>query len=125
MVRIISRDIRYSEDTGLTCGAFDESAIDAEIVLEDEGKRIFLYAQWTDQMPDSILMEAALESLYGISQRMGDRDADWEFLAAERSRIRKNRLDDAAAAGRDAPDFDELKRMVVSEMREHGYLCPE
>ncbi len=125
MVRIISRNIRYSEDTGLTCGAFDESAIDAELVLEDEGKQIFLYAQWTDQMPDCIRMEAALESLYGISRRMENRDADWGFLAAERSRIRKNRLDDAAAAERYAPYYDELKRMVVSEMREHGYPYPE
>ncbi len=125
MVRIISRDIRYSEDTGLTCGAFDESAIDAEIVLEDEGKRIFLYAQWTDQMPDSIRMEAAPESLYGISERMGNRDADWESLAAERNRIRKNRPDDSAVAERYAPYFDELKRMVVSKMREHGFPYPE
>ena len=58
MIRIIGRNIQYSEDTGLACGAFDESAIDAELVLEDEGKRIFLYAQWTDQMPDCIRMEA-------------------------------------------------------------------
>ena len=45
MLRIISRDIRYSEDTGLTCGAFDESAIDAEIVLEDEQALLGLAAQ--------------------------------------------------------------------------------
>ena len=125
MVRIISRDIRYSEDTGLTCGAFDESAIDAEIVLEDEGKRIFLYAQWTDQMPDCIRMEAAPESLYRISRRMEDRDADWESLAAERSRIREDRLENAAAEKLYAPYFGELKQMVISEMKKHGYPYPE
>ena len=122
MIRIISRDIRYSEDTGLTCGAFDESAIDAELVLDDEGRRVFLYAQWSDQMPESIRMEAVSESLYEISRQMEDRDADWEFLAAERNRIRESRVNDAAAAERYAPYYEELKRMVTSEMKCHGYL---
>ena len=121
MIRIIGRNIQYSEDTGLACGAFDESAIDAELVLEDEGKRIFLYAQWTDQMPDCIRMEATSESLYEISRQMGNRDADWELLAAERNRIRKGRLDEAAVAERYSPYFEELKRMVAIKMKEHGY----
>ena len=124
MIEAVSRRVRFSEDTGMSCGAFDESAVDAELVLEDQGRRVFLCGQWTDQMPDRIRMEAVPESLYEISEQMDSRGSDWGDLAARRERILKSRIDDPAAAERYAPYFEELRRMIVSELEAHGYRIP-
>ena len=121
MIRAVGRRIRFSEDSGMACGAFDECSVDAELVLEDKGKRVYLYAQWTDQMPEVIRTETVPESLYEINARLADRNADWEATAAERNRILKGRLADAAAEERYGPYLKELREMVAAEAEAHGY----
>ncbi len=121
MIRVIERRVRYSEDTGLTCGAFDESSIDAELILEDQGKQVCLYAQWTDQMPEVIRTVAVPESLYEICLRLADRDADWEALAVERNRILQVRLSDTVAKEKYGAYLKELREMVAAEAEAHGY----
>lgn len=60
----ISRRAMNNESEGMACGPSGLYAVDAEIVVEDEGKTVYLHTQWVDEVPDEILFEATTESIY-------------------------------------------------------------
>ena len=60
----ISRRAMNSESEGMACGPAGLYAVDAEIVVEDEGKLVYLHTQWVDEVPDAIHFEATTESVY-------------------------------------------------------------
>ena len=60
----ISRRAMNNESEGMACGPSGIYAVDAEIVVEDEGKIVYLHTQWVSEVADSILFEATTESVY-------------------------------------------------------------
>jgi len=61
-----------NKNDGVACGPFSVYAIDAEIVVEDEGNTVYLHTQWVDAASDMILFEATTESIYDIELEITD-----------------------------------------------------
>jgi len=83
----ISRRAMINSESGIACGPFAVTAVDAEIVVEDHGHTVFLHAQWVSEASDMISFSATLESLYDVYDRLNKNDEDFEALIAERDRI--------------------------------------
>ncbi len=117
----INRRSMYFTDEGIACGPVSTTAIDAEITVEDNGRRVYLHAQWVDAAPDDFCFEANTESMYDAYERLNElHDDDEEFDKAleERDRIAKESSipDDACYE----TFYDELKQMIRDEMEAHG-----
>lgn len=84
----ISRRAMNSESEGMACGPAGLYAVDAEIVVEDEGKLVYLHTQWVDEVPDDIYFEATTESIYDQMVKMNTNQADFDKAVDEMNRIR-------------------------------------
>lgn len=60
----ISRRAMNNESEGMACGPSGLYAVDAEIVVEDEGRNVYLHTQWVSEVQDEISFEATTESIY-------------------------------------------------------------
>ncbi len=60
----ISRRAMNNDSEGMACGPSGLYAVDAEIVVEDEGKIVYLHTEWVSEVHDEILFEATTESIY-------------------------------------------------------------
>lgn len=117
----ISRKSMYHEENGIACGPVSVTAIDAEIVVDDKDKNVYLHAQWVDEASSYLLLEVTRESTYDIYEKLNDADGD-EFnkLIAERDRICKDQIKDNSQY---ALYFEELKKMIMKEMEIHNIEC--
>ena len=61
----ISRRCNFHEENGVACGAMGITAVNAEIVVEADGQKVYLLGQWED-MSGEFGFEATKESLYDI-----------------------------------------------------------
>lgn len=88
----ISRRAMNNESEGMACGPSGLYAIDAEIVVDDEGKIVYLHTQWVDEVPDSILFEATTESIYDemvkINELMNGDNDEFDEAVDVMNRIR-------------------------------------
>ncbi len=112
----VSRRIMYHEDTGMACGPVSMTTIDAEIVLEKDGKKIYLHGQWVDQAGDEILYEATEESLYDVYEKLHEEETD-ELMEEINRRQGKQIEEDSCFE----TWYRELKQMILAEMKAHGW----
>lgn len=87
----ISRRAMNSESEGMACGPAGVYAIDAEIVVNDEGKTVYLHTQWVDEASDMILFEATTESIYYQMVKMNADEAAFDEAVDEMNRIRSEK----------------------------------
>ena len=83
----VSRRSMINSESGVACGPFDLTAIDAEIVINDQKHIVFLHAQWVSEESELISFSATLESLYDVYDRLNKNNEDFDELCAERDRI--------------------------------------
>lgn len=115
----VSRRSMYHEDEGIACGPASITAIDAEIVVDVDGQRIYLHGQWVDAAGDDILFEANTESVYDAYEKFynaADDDDDEQKALAECDRIGQGRIKDDPCY---KSYYAELKQMIIDEMEAH------
>lgn len=118
-IKEISRRIMNNADEGMACGPVGITAIDAEIVVEDEGRKVYLHAQWIDEIGDEISYEATTESAYDIYEKLNHcSDDEFDDLIAMRDQICSNEIEDTT---RYQSFFDELRKMVEEEIKVQGW----
>ena len=79
----LSRRAMSNEEVGMACGPMGIYAVDAEIVVEDEGHVVYLHTQWVNEACDMILFEASTASLYDCYEELnGLADADMDVFNA-------------------------------------------
>ena len=117
-MRETNRKSMYHEECGIACGPVSITAIDAEITVDDDGKLVYLHAQWVDEASAYLLLEATTESAYEIYEKLNNaEDEEFDNLIAERDRICSERIEDDSCY---AHYYDELKDMISKEMKMHG-----
>lgn len=92
------------------------TAIDAEIVVRDNGKVVYLHAQWVDAV-DEISYDATEKSVYDIYEKLNENKVNDELLLAERDEIEKSNMVDFEKY-RDLY-ADELEKMIYDEAKRH------
>ena len=114
----VSRRSMYHEDDGIACGPASSTAIMAEIVVDVDGQRVFLYGEWVDIVGD-YGFEATTESLFDAYEKMlnAENEDDEQIAIAERDRISEGRIKDDSVY---EPYFSEMKQMIHDEMKAHG-----
>ena len=112
----ISRRSMFNVEEGMACGPVGVAAADAEIVIEEDGQRIYLHAQWADVADEEIMCEATRESTYDVYEKINRGEGDFDELIAERDRIQQGTIEDDA---RFAPLYEELKEMVIQKLKEN------
>ncbi len=119
----ISRRVKSNSSEGVACGPVSIYAIDAEIVVEDEGKEIFLHAQYVSESPD-ILFEAHTKSIYDVYMELNKIDASdneaFNTAIAKRDALdaEERVSDDLDIYERYADQYRELRRMIKDTMIE-------
>ncbi len=89
MIREISRRVQMTEDEGIACGPASTVSLEAEIVIDDNGKKVYLHGQWVDAAPEDTLYEAHTVSMFDMYIRMthAEDDEELEALCNERDRL--------------------------------------
>ncbi len=120
----ISRRVMVNDNEGLACGPSGVLAADAEMAVLDEGKTVFLHAQWVSEAPD-ILHEATTESVYDVYEKLNRGEGDFDALIAERDRISGAGINlyfpGCVPEERYARQFEELDELLCQELEKNGY----
>lgn len=105
-------------------------SIEAEILVEDEGRKIYFHTEWVDAASTEILFEATTESVYVINEELeklmegGDRAA-FEAKLEERNRVREETVafPDVEDLDEQYPEqFHELIEMMQEKLDDDGEL---
>ena len=114
----ISRRSMYHEEVGFACGPVSCTSIITEIVVDVDGKQVFLHGEWVDLAGD-YYFEATTESLFELYEKMDNAADEDEFQKAldERDRIGKDCIADDSDF---EPFYEEMKKMIWEEMDAHG-----
>ena len=114
----ISRRAMNSESEGMACGPAGDYAVDAEIVVDDEGKTVYLHTQWVDEASDDILFEATTESIYDRMVKINTDETAFDEAVDEMDRIREEK-DLSKNEGIDISErYAEQYRQLVQMMQE-------
>ncbi len=118
----ISRRSLYHEDEGLACGPVASVAVMTEIVVDVDGRRVFLHGEWVDIAGDNCYFEADTESLFDAYVKLFDAETEdaEENAIAERDRISEGKIEDDSVF---EPYYAEMERMIRDEMKAHGIEC--
>ena len=76
----LNRRIFVDDGSGEACGPCGIFGVDAEMVVEDEGKTVYLHAQWNSETNDYML-EATTRSIYDIYEKMHHCESNDEIEA--------------------------------------------
>ena len=121
-IKETERRSNYFYEEGFACGPISRAVVETEIVVEDNGEKVYLHGQWIDAVADEILFEATKESIYDVYLKLNDADDElFDTLIAERDRIEADKIDDDS---RYEPFYEELKRMIIKELEMQGYGNP-
>ena len=121
----IRRRSIYHEDSDETSPTY-AAEVNAEIVLNDNGKTVYLTAQWVSLADDCIDYFVTTKPLYDIFVGLFDfctklTKEEFDALCQKKDKIEKN----YSLYGEDAEKYEnyrkELFQMVFSEMEENGY----
>lgn len=121
----IERRINYFTEEGIACGPVSIVVVDAEIVVEDSGSKVYLHGQWVDAASEEILFEATKESVYDVYMKLNGADEDcFDELIKERDRIDAEKIIDDSRYG---AYYEELKEMIFNKLEEEGlgYMLDE
>ena len=90
----------------------------AEIVVEDDGRTVYLCATWVSEAPDEITFETTFESLYDVYLKIntyeGDDDQKWK----EHDRILNAGMNEDKAASRYPEQRESLVGMIKERLKE-------
>ena len=113
----VSRRSLYNEDEGIACGPASSTAILAEIVVDVDGQRLFLYGDWVD-ISGEYYYEATSESLFDVYVKLfiAESEEDEQEAIAERDRISGERIKEDSIF---KPYYAELEQMIHDEMKAH------
>lgn len=119
----IRRRAKSNVDEGIACGPVFVYANDAEIVLEDEGKEVFLHAQYVSEAP-GVRIEAHTESIYDVYMEMNnidcsDREA-FDTVIAKRNKIDAEAKVSGDIEERYAEQYQQLIQMIKDTLEEDG-----
>ncbi|MDO4651001.1 MAG: hypothetical protein Q4B26_20375 [Eubacteriales bacterium] len=124
-MREIRRSVQSNEREGMACGPVSTYAVDAEIVVEDEGKEIFLHAQYVAEA-DAVLFEAHTQSIYDVYKEFNNMNWDdneaFDAAIAKRDKIDKEARisDDVNIEERYAEQYQQLLQMIEETVEEDG-----
>ena len=120
----LSRRAMSTESNGMACGPMSVYAIDAEIVVEDEGKTVYLHTQWVDAVSEEILFEATTASIYDAEAAINAIDgtgADFDTAIENRDRLQaENALKDVDIYERYAKEYEQLIDLMQEVLKEDG-----
>ena len=124
----ISRRAMNNDSEGMACGPSGIYAADAEIVVEDEGKTVYLHTQWVDEVSDEILFEANTESIYDHLVRInklmnGDNDElgkACEAMEQARNETDLSRIEGIDISERYAEQYQQLVQMMQEILDRDG-----
>lgn len=119
----INRRVMVNDESGMACGPCDVLAADAEMVVNDDGKAIYLHVQWVSEAP-GFLHEATTESIYDIYEQMnceGDIDASAELLERISSVGIGQLFPSCGIEVRYGEQFQELERLIKVQLEARGY----
>ena len=102
------------------CGISGIDSADAEIVVEDNGRQVFLHAQWVSEVPEEFLFETTYESTYDLYEKMFEPGCDADALCAERDRIVAAGMKESESAVKYPEQRDALIEMILDKLEEHG-----
>ena len=119
-VKEISRRVMYHEDGGMACGPIFISAVHAEILLDNDGKKEYIYGEWVSEAGDDILYQVSEKSFYDIFERIYKAKSrkEEDRILADRDKIPCTEPDEDDPVYK--PFMGELKKMIIREMEEHG-----
>ena len=117
----VSRRSMYHEETVMANDPVSVTTIDAEIVVEKDGKKIYLHALWSDKDGDEISYEATEESIYDLCEKLKE-VGKYEVMELinwleEFNRRRGKRIEEDSCF---EEYYKELEQMVLAEMKTHG-----
>ena len=115
----ISRRSMYHEDEGMACGPVSMATADAEIVIDNNGDKVYLHGQWIDELGDEIFYEATKESTYDIYEKFNKKEGDDDELLAEYDRVANNAIQNVEIYN---CYFEEIKKMIFEELDKHGIV---
>lgn len=121
-IKEISRRAAFHTDE---CGISGIDSVDAEIVVENEGKRVFLHAQWVSEAADDIIFETTYESAYDIYEKMFDPAVDVQALCDERDRVVAAGMTEEESAAKYPEQHEALIEMVKAKLAENGIEIEE
>ena len=119
-IKEISRRSMYHEEGGMACGPMFICAVHAEILLDHDGKKEYIYGEWVDQAGDEIYYQLSDKSVYELFERIykTKKSSEENKILAEKDKIpHKNpKREDPAYK----PFMEEIKQMIIKEMEVHG-----
>lgn len=92
---------------------------DAEIVIEDDGQKVFLHAQWVSEASDEVIFETTYESTYDIYEKFFEPGCDADALCNERDRVVEAGMSDEESAARYPEQREALIEMIKEKLREN------
>lgn len=124
----INRRIMMNDEQGMACGPCGVLAVDAEMVVDDEGNTVFLHVQWVSEAP-GFLREATTESVYDIYERLNRSEGEMDALLKERDRISDAGIEKLFPGcnieARYAVQFCELEHHIKEMLEARGYELDE
>lgn len=119
-IKEISRRVMYHEDGGLACGPIFICAVHAEILLDNDGNKEYIYGEWVSEAGDEIYYQLSEKSFYDIFERIykAKSQSEEDRILAEKDKIPCTEPDEDDPVYK--PFMDELKKMIIREMEENG-----
>lgn len=120
----LSRRSRYHDGEGIVCGPVSISTAEAEIVVEDSGKKVYLFGEWVSESPDEVLFEATKKSIYDIQVSIDLAKDDTDEKYEELDAVREDTIDDwfpgCDIEKRYAVQHEEILKMLQAELEKNS-----
>lgn len=127
IIELKRRMTTNSFGAGVACGPMGYDAVDAEIIVLDNGNKVYLHGEWVSENPDGFLLEATTESIFNLNEQLNDcSDDEFDKLIADRERIRENAMTVEYWANVDVKErykmqYAEILKILANEMVRLGY----
>lgn len=125
-IKELSTRCEVSSQDGMACGPCGLTAINAEMVIEEDGIQKYLICTWVSEADDEVSFEITQESIFDYLSVSDISDEELEDL----DRIRENggiifSSCDGEYSGKYNEQYNKLIDMVRSKIIEEGFLEEE
>ena len=120
-ITVLKKRVTANYGAGVACGPFGFDTVDVEIVVQDNGKKVYLHGCWCSEAPD-IEFNVTAESVYDLYVRLFDcNDDKANDLLEIRKRILENAetdafLKNAVETERYKDQYEEIKKTIAYEI---------
>lgn len=131
MLKEISRRMMTSKSEGIACGPCGIEAVDAEIVVDDNGRMVYLHGQWITECSPELFFNATNQSVYEYYKKLKScEESEFEELITERDKITDDAKNDPFLSSIDIMDrykvqIAALREMLMTGIKELGYELDE